>query len=56
MHAIKILVLAGLAATQFPPRPEGQKILRSKFHENVTISYKEVKHPGESEYTTHELI
>ncbi|CAH0050996.1 unnamed protein product [Clonostachys solani] len=41
MHALTILVLAGLAAAQFPPRPEGRKILRSKFHENVTISYKE---------------
>ncbi|CAI6089608.1 unnamed protein product, partial [Clonostachys chloroleuca] len=41
MHAIQILVLVGLAAAQFPRRPEGQKILRSKFHVNVTISYKE---------------
>ncbi|CAG9939737.1 unnamed protein product [Clonostachys rosea f. rosea IK726] len=32
---------AGFATAQFPPKPEGQKILRSKFHENVTITYKE---------------
>lgn len=34
--------VAGLAAAQFPPRPEGVTVLRSKFHENVTISFKEV--------------
>ncbi|KAI0397971.1 carboxypeptidase C [Xylariaceae sp. FL0594] len=28
---------------QFPPRPEGITILKSRFHENVTISYKEPK-------------
>ncbi|KDN72270.1 putative serine carboxypeptidase [Colletotrichum sublineola] len=33
--------LIGLAAAQFPPTPEGIKVLKSKFHENVTISYKE---------------
>ncbi|CAH0054895.1 unnamed protein product [Clonostachys solani] len=32
---------AGFATAQFPPKPEGQKILRSKLHENVTITYKE---------------
>lgn len=26
---------------QFPPKSEGFKTLQSKFHENVTISYKE---------------
>ncbi|KAK2000992.1 serine carboxypeptidase [Colletotrichum falcatum] len=40
--------LAGLAAAQFPPTPEGIKVLKSKFHENVTISYKE---PGICETT-----
>lgn len=42
--AVKLAVgaLAGLAAAQFPPKPEGLTTLRSKFHENVTISYKEV--------------
>jgi hypothetical protein len=34
--------LAGLAAAQFPPTPEGVRVIRSKFHENVTISFKEV--------------
>lgn len=34
--------LAGFAAAQFPPEPEGLKVLKSKFHENVTITYKEV--------------
>lgn len=33
---------AGLAAAQFPPKPEGVKVIKSKFHENVTISFKEV--------------
>ena len=36
-----LAALAGLAAAQFPPKPEGVKVLQSKFHENVTISYKE---------------
>ncbi|KAG5980706.1 hypothetical protein E4U55_003731 [Claviceps digitariae] len=40
--------LAGLAAAQFPSTPEGVKIIRSKFHENVTISFKE---PGLCETT-----
>ena len=33
---------AGLAAAQFPPKPEGITVLKSRFHENVTISFKEV--------------
>ncbi|KAK6227430.1 serine carboxypeptidase [Colletotrichum tabaci] len=40
--------LVGLAAAQFPPTPEGIKMLKSKFHQNVTISYKE---PGICETT-----
>ncbi|KAL6851150.1 hypothetical protein ACO1O0_008278 [Amphichorda felina] len=40
-HSLALGALAGLAAAQFPPEPEGIKVLRSKFHENVTISYKE---------------
>ncbi|TQN65573.1 Carboxypeptidase S1-like protein A, partial [Colletotrichum shisoi] len=40
--------LVGLAAAQFPPTPEGIKLLKSKFHQNVTISYKE---PGICETT-----
>ncbi|KAI0123686.1 carboxypeptidase C [Xylariales sp. AK1849] len=41
-------VFSGVAAARFPPTPEGIKILKSKFHENVTISYKE---PGICETT-----
>jgi hypothetical protein len=37
-----LVAMAGLASAQFPPKPEGMKVLKSKFHENVTISYKEV--------------
>ncbi|EFQ32467.1 serine carboxypeptidase [Colletotrichum graminicola M1.001] len=40
--------LIGLATAQFPPTPEGIKVLKSKLHENVTISYKE---PGICETT-----
>ncbi|OAA36288.1 Peptidase S10, serine carboxypeptidase [Metarhizium rileyi] len=40
--------LAGLAAAQFPPTPEDIKVIRSKFHENVTISFRE---PGICEST-----
>ncbi|KAK8107050.1 Carboxypeptidase S1-like protein A [Apiospora kogelbergensis] len=40
--------LFGLSQAQFPPKPEGVKWLKSKFHENVTISYKE---PGICETT-----
>jgi len=29
-------------AAQFPPKPEGLTVIKSKFHENVTISFKEV--------------
>ncbi|KAH8647247.1 serine carboxypeptidase [Xylariales sp. PMI_506] len=51
MFVAKALVLSGLlgfAACQFPPEPEGITILKSKFHENVTISFKE---PGICETT-----
>lgn len=34
--------LLGLATAQFPPEPEGITVLKSKLHENVTISFKEV--------------
>ncbi len=39
-----LLGLVGLTAAQFPPKPEGLTVLRSKFHENVTISFKEVSY------------
>ena len=35
--------LVDLVSSQFPPKPQGLTILQSKFHENVTISYKEVR-------------
>ncbi|KAK0386032.1 hypothetical protein NLU13_5869 [Sarocladium strictum] len=38
----------GVAEAQFPPTPEGLTTIKSKFHENVTISYKE---PGICETT-----
>jgi hypothetical protein len=28
---------------QFPPPPKGLTVLKSKFHDNVTISFKEVQ-------------
>lgn len=40
--------LLGLAAAQFPPKPEGVTTVKSKLHENVTISFKE---PGICETT-----
>ncbi|KAI8948144.1 carboxypeptidase S1 [Xylaria longipes] len=33
--------LFGFTFAQFPPRPTGITVLQSKFHENVTISFKE---------------
>ena len=38
-----ILSLLGTVAGQLPPKPEGVTVLKSKFHENVTISFKEVR-------------
>jgi carboxypeptidase C (cathepsin A) len=46
--ALLISGLAGLAACQLPPTPQGVTVLKSKFHENVTISFKE---PGICETT-----
>ncbi|OLN88363.1 Carboxypeptidase S1-like protein A [Colletotrichum chlorophyti] len=43
-----LLGVVGLAAAQFPPTPEGVKVLKSKFHQNITITYKE---PGICETT-----
>ncbi|KAK2599802.1 hypothetical protein N8I77_011526 [Diaporthe amygdali] len=40
--------LIGLGVAQFPPKPEGVTRLKSKFHENVTLSFKE---PGICETT-----
>lgn len=36
-----LLLLASLAAAQFPPKPEDVKVLKSKFHDGVTVSYKQ---------------
>jgi hypothetical protein len=49
MISFAAFLITGLAwpiqqvAAQFPPQPEGLTVLKSKFHENVTISFKEVK-------------
>ena len=40
--AASVLGLAALAAAQFPPTPEGVKVLKSKIHDGVKITYKEV--------------
>ncbi|OGM51080.1 lysosomal protective protein precursor [Aspergillus bombycis] len=41
-------VLFGVATAQFPPTPEGVTVIKSKLHENVSISFKE---PGICETT-----
>ncbi|KAK0725077.1 putative lysosomal protective protein precursor [Lasiosphaeris hirsuta] len=46
--SIVLSLLLGQTAAQFPPKPEGVKVLKSKFHQNVSISYKE---PGICETT-----
>jgi hypothetical protein len=33
------------AVAQFPPKPEGVTVLKSKFDERITISYKAVRRP-----------
>ena len=38
-----LLPLSNLALAQFTPEPEGIKVLRSKFDNDVTISFKEVQ-------------
>ncbi|PHH78665.1 hypothetical protein CDD83_3947 [Cordyceps sp. RAO-2017] len=52
MLGLALLWTAAAAAAgprfPFPPVPEGLTVLRSKFHENVTISFKE---PGICETT-----
>jgi len=37
-----LVALTGLTTAYFPPEPEGITVLKSKFHKDVTISYKEV--------------
>lgn len=41
--ALAVSVAAAAKQFPFPPQPEGLTILRSKFHPNVTISFKEVR-------------
>lgn len=41
-HLLAASLLAPLLVrAQFPPTPEGITLLKSKFNENITISYKE---------------
>ncbi|KAL1301770.1 hypothetical protein AAFC00_005968 [Neodothiora populina] len=47
-QALANALVVRYAAAQFPPTPEGVTTLKSKFHEGVTISYKE---PGICETT-----
>jgi len=41
---LSLLSLSPTTVAQFPPPREGITLLRSKFHENVTISFKEVSY------------
>jgi hypothetical protein len=40
---VALAAASSASASYFPLTPEGVTVLKSKFHENVTISYKEVK-------------
>lgn len=42
-----LVFLAPAVLCQFPPAPEGVTTLKSKYHEGVKISYKEVGTPPE---------
>lgn len=44
VRLLPLLSLSTGAVAQFPPPREGITLLRSKFHENVTISFKEVSY------------
>jgi hypothetical protein len=37
-----LALTSGIAKAQFPPKPEGLKVLESRFGDGVQISYKEV--------------
>ena len=39
---VALVGLLSVATAQFPPESDGITVLKSKFHENVTISFKEV--------------
>ncbi|KAK1752302.1 serine carboxypeptidase [Echria macrotheca] len=45
---LALIALLGLINAQFPPTPEGVTVIKSKLHDNVTISFKE---PGICEAT-----
>ena len=39
-----VALTSSIANAQFPPKPEGLKVLESRFGDGVQISYKEVSH------------
>lgn len=39
-----VALTSGVANAKFPPKPEGLKVLESRFGDGVQISYKEVSH------------
>ena len=43
--SLVLAALLGAATAQFPPTPEGITVVKSKLHENVSISFKEVGIP-----------
>lgn len=43
VSATALAGLSGLVDAQLPPKPEGVKVVKSKFHPGVKISYKEVR-------------
>lgn len=40
-NTVSLLALGGIATAQFPPTPEGLTVLKSRFDDGVSISYKE---------------
>jgi hypothetical protein len=42
---LSVLLNIQLITAQFPPEPEGITILKSRFGDGVTISYKEASNP-----------
>ena len=48
-RALALLMCITFALAQFPPEPEGITVLRSRFDNGVTISYKEVQPSPEHE-------
>lgn len=40
---LSVAAMVGLVTAQFPPKPEGLKVIDSKLHPGVKISYKEVR-------------